>query len=63
MSVYESIVKGLNEAVEYEKALFLQKINSKIADSEKQIEEGNVLNAEDALEKLRDKNSGCRDLR
>jgi PHD/YefM family antitoxin component YafN of YafNO toxin-antitoxin module len=39
----------------YEKALFLQKINSKIADSEKQIEEGNVLNAEDALEELRGK--------
>lgn len=39
----------------YEKSLFLQKINSKIAESEKQVEEGNVLNAETALEELRGK--------
>ena len=39
----------------YEKALFLQKINTKVAEAEKQIENGEVLDAETALENLRGK--------
>ena len=39
----------------YEKALFLQNINTKVAEAEKQIEDGEVLDAETALEELRGK--------
>ena len=39
----------------YEKALFLQRINAKVSEAEKQIENGEVLDAESALEKLRGK--------
>ncbi len=39
----------------YEKALFLQRINTKIAEAEKQIENGEVLDAKTALKKLRGK--------
>lgn len=39
----------------YEKALLLQKINSKIAQAEKQIERGETLDAVSALDDLRSK--------
>lgn len=39
----------------YEKALLLQKINSKVAEAEKQIENGETLDAFSALENLRGK--------
>ena len=39
----------------YEKALFLQRINAKVSEAEKQIENGEVLDAESALERLRGK--------
>ncbi len=39
----------------YEKSLFLQKINSKLEKAERQIENGEVLNADSALDKLRKK--------
>lgn len=39
----------------YEKALLLQKINSKVAETEKQIENGETLDAFSALENLRGK--------
>ena len=55
MSVYESRIQGLNEAIEYNKDSFPQKINRKIVIAEKQIENGEVLDAESALEKLSNK--------
>lgn len=39
----------------YEKALFLQKINSKVAKAEKQVENGETLDAFSALDNLRGK--------
>lgn len=39
----------------YEKSFFLQKINSKLEKAERQIENGEVLNADSALDKLRKK--------
>ena len=39
----------------YEKALFLQRINAKVSEAEKQIENGEVLDAKTALKKLRGK--------
>ena len=55
MSVYESRIQGLNEAIEYNKDSFPQIINRKIVIAEKQIENGEVLDAESALEKLSNK--------
>ena len=55
MSVYESRIQGLNEAIEYNKDSFPQIINRKIVIAEKQIENGEVIDAESALEELRNK--------
>lgn len=55
MSVYESRIQGLDDEIEYNKDSFPQKINRKIVIAEKQIENGEVIDAESALKELRNK--------